>query len=223
MNINAERFFALTALLAAPLVTASACVITSSDGDGETGGETGTASMTASTDPSVSTTMTSADTTVSTTDATTTTPDPDSTGTDDGTGTDEGTSTDTGTTGGVDLGNCCAPEGIAGCEVPDVEACVCAVDPFCCEEEWDNACAVAVNENDCGECVFAPQPFDCSCIGECDGKPAPQSSQVCGADPDSAAAAGLAECQAQLDAICEVASCESCECFTAEIPDIDCK
>jgi hypothetical protein len=48
---------------------------------------------------------------------------------------------------------CCVPAGSPGCpEDPGVEACVCALDAFCCDEQWDGNC-VELGQNDCGlEC-----------------------------------------------------------------------
>lgn len=43
----------------------------------------------------------------------------------------------------IDLGNCCETDHGAGCEVEDIEVCVCAADPFCCDIDWDGIC---VNE-----------------------------------------------------------------------------
>ncbi|MCX4242148.1 hypothetical protein [Paraliomyxa miuraensis] len=95
----------------------------------------------------------SADTTVGpppTTDATTVGPD-DTTTTGPmttGPGSTGPESTGPATTGGGDDGNCCVPHPATGCEVPAVETCVCALDPFCCSMEWDGIC---VDEaiNDC--------------------------------------------------------------------------
>jgi hypothetical protein len=35
---------------------------------------------------------------------------------------------------------CCSPTGSPGCGDPEVEACVCDIDPFCCEEQFDSSC-----------------------------------------------------------------------------------
>ncbi len=49
------------------------------------------------------------------------------------------------TTACTDLdGSCCEPNGTPGCEDADCVNAVCFEDPFCCEEEWDDACADAV-------------------------------------------------------------------------------
>jgi hypothetical protein len=36
--------------------------------------------------------------------------------------------------------DCCSPSSVPGCSVPDVEACICAVDPFCCVFRFDDNC-----------------------------------------------------------------------------------
>jgi hypothetical protein len=48
--------------------------------------------------------------------------------------------------GGPDTGDCCTDTGNAACE--DVDCCdaVCAVNPFCCDVEWDEICAGQAEE-----------------------------------------------------------------------------
>jgi hypothetical protein len=48
-----------------------------------------------------------------------------------------------------DDGNCCFSHVGTGCEVPAISACVCALDPYCCNMAWDNTCAMEAI-NDCG-------------------------------------------------------------------------
>jgi hypothetical protein len=38
-------------------------------------------------------------------------------------------------------GDCCVSHNYTGCEVPDIEDCVCALDGFCCSNSWDGICA----------------------------------------------------------------------------------
>lgn len=52
-------------------------------------------------------------------------------------------------------GDCCLPNGTPGCELPDVQACVCAFDDFCCNDTWDEQCAMEA-EVDCGGCMGDP-------------------------------------------------------------------
>ncbi len=50
-----------------------------------------------------------------------------------------------------DAGDCCTPNGSTGCDDDECCAVVCACDPFCCETEWDEACAgIGFNGNGCG-------------------------------------------------------------------------
>ena len=51
-----------------------------------------------------------------------------------------GTDTTDGDSGEANGGNCCMPHGGTGCEVSEIEACVCAADSFCCSDEWDDVC-----------------------------------------------------------------------------------
>jgi hypothetical protein len=62
------------------------------------------------------------------------------------TGTPEGEPCGDDTNGGCNVpiigdSNCCFANGGLGCDDPDCQAAVCAVDPFCCETAWDGICA----------------------------------------------------------------------------------
>ena len=67
---------------------------------------------------------------------------------------------DPGTGGETDgsMGDCCQPQATPGCGDPEIEACVCEMDPFCCaagEEKggvWDEVCAAEVVRFGCGTC-----------------------------------------------------------------------
>lgn len=48
--------------------------------------------------------------------------------------------------GGFD--DCCAPTGVPGCGDPEIAACVCFIDDYCCFVEWDDQCAEIAY--DCG-------------------------------------------------------------------------
>ncbi len=218
MNINAERFFALTAMLAAPLIAASACVITDSDNDTNVDTGDATVSTTASTMSGTDGTSGSPSTSASTGDGT-------GEATGDSTGdssADDATGNSTGTTGGPDLGNCCVPDGSIGCVDPDIEACVCEGDPVCCSDGWDELCAQEVNSLGCGVCEFPPQAFDCYCMALCDDAIVDTPWQVCGTDFETAAVEGQAACEADLGATCTTFSCDECGCSTAEVPEIEC-
>jgi hypothetical protein len=36
--------------------------------------------------------------------------------------------------------DCCAPSGVPGCTQPEVQACICDIDPFCCIFRFDDNC-----------------------------------------------------------------------------------
>ncbi len=56
-------------------------------------------------------------------------------------------------------GTCCTENlGVPGCSDATVEACVCALDSFCCATEWDQICVDEVGDFGCGVC---PVPGAC--------------------------------------------------------------
>jgi hypothetical protein len=55
--------------------------------------------------------------------------------------------------GGPGPGNCCDPGSGMGCDDPEVEACVCALDQFCCETIWDAGCAGIANAQCDAQCI----------------------------------------------------------------------
>lgn len=68
--------------------------------------------------------------------------------------------------GGV--GDCCEDNNSPGCEEPAVEACVCGMDSYCCETEWDDLCA-GIAADDCDACVVEPPNEDCCTAQESPG------------------------------------------------------
>lgn len=48
--------------------------------------------------------------------------------------------------------NCCTTGHGAGCSVPPVQSCVCAADPYCCNNTWDSICVGEVTSLSCGSC-----------------------------------------------------------------------
>jgi hypothetical protein len=53
----------------------------------------------------------------------------------------------------VGKGPCCQNDsGAAGCLDPAIEACVCAEDPFCCNQNWDEECVTQITALSCGTC-----------------------------------------------------------------------
>ncbi|MCL4754946.1 MAG: hypothetical protein KJ015_32630 [Myxococcales bacterium] len=49
-------------------------------------------------------------------------------------------------------GDCCVAHGYPGCSVPYIASCVCAQDPYCCQQQWDSLCASEVSSLGCGNC-----------------------------------------------------------------------
>jgi len=225
MNINVERFLALTAMLAAPLVAASGCIIT--DGDDDTNGTSNSNTNPGTEESGNETSATSPSTSVA--DGGT----GDSTAADSGSGdttaADSGSSDTTaadsgssdGTTG-AELGNCCDVDHGMGCDVAEVNDCVCDEDPACCESDWDAICVGEVNALGCGTCELPPTAWDCYCTAECDGESADVPWQVCGGDDAEAATNAQAACEVDLGGRCDQYSCADCICATAEITEIEC-
>jgi len=56
---------------------------------------------------------------------------------------------------GVDMpfvAGCCTASMAMGCDDAEVQACVCAIDPYCCLQQWDETCVEKVDELGCGSC-----------------------------------------------------------------------
>ncbi len=47
---------------------------------------------------------------------------------------------------------CCTSATDPGCELSAVESCVCAADPYCCNNRWDSICVGEVTSLGCGSC-----------------------------------------------------------------------
>lgn len=167
MNIQADKFLALTAMLAG-FVPASGCSITidgsatandSNSGDATTDGVSATGTDTGATTQGEPTSTSGA----SATDGTSTDPgttamttamteDVPTTGATTSTGTSttgEGTST-----GGVEH-DCCEVKNTPGCSDTAIQECVCAEDPICCGLDdgfWDSICVGLVNSLGCAMC-----------------------------------------------------------------------
>jgi hypothetical protein len=67
--------------------------------------------------------------------------------------------------GGKCVPNCCAGAEGTGCAADTtIEMCVCAADSYCCDSQWDSACASEVVSLGCGYCT-APCVDDADCSG----------------------------------------------------------
>jgi hypothetical protein len=70
-------------------------------------------------------------------------------------------------------GSCCAVSALPGCGDPDLQACVCALQPECCKTAWSQACTFVVAQKYCQrgvrECVCGSaegQWQQASCCGQ---------------------------------------------------------
>ena len=98
--------------------------------------------------------------------------DPDPTG-DPGDGSDSEGGDPTGD--GPDGGDCCEVHEEPGCEVDEIEACVCEEDGFCCDDTWDAICTVLVVTQGCGNCPGIGGGGDCC---EPNGSPGCEDDEV---------------------------------------------
>ena len=98
-------------------------------------------------------------------------------------------------------GNCCVAHDSPGCADPEIQDCVCQMDPYCCNNQWDSICADEAEQ--CG-----------SCNGDCckaNATPGCDDDEVeacvCAADPYC--------CDSKWDATCaqmvEEAGCGECQ------------
>ena len=71
-------------------------------------------------------------------------------------------------------GNCCDAVHGAGCDVSQVQDCVCGQDPYCCNVEWDANCVAKVETLGCGLCGPTPVCGDGSCTAGEDACGCPQ-------------------------------------------------
>jgi len=72
-------------------------------------------------------------------------------------------------------GDCCEEHASAGCDNKPVEQCVCESDSWCCESEWDDACAALIEQLGCGHCNAAGDDGG--------GDPPPPAGDDGGGDP----------------------------------------
>lgn len=107
--------------------------------------------------------------------------------------------------GGVAGGDCCAAHGTPGCDDAAVEACVCDVDPQCCDAQWSAGCTAILDLYDCGSCGGDPPP-----AGDTGGDPPPPGGETGGGDPPPG---GTGDCCANNGSPgCDDAGIETCVC-----------
>jgi hypothetical protein len=89
-------------------------------------------------------------------------------------------------------GNCCEEHLTTGCEVAACEDCVCTVDFYCCDVEWDDICVEGAQQD---------------CVPECGcGPPGPTRTPT----PTPISASDC--CISRGDAGCDTIACEDCVC-----------
>ncbi len=102
-------------------------------------------------------------------------------------------------------GSCCLSNGTAGCTNANVQGCVCAQDPYCCNVQWDGLCASEADE--CGSC----DGDCCTTNGNAGCEEEPIEACVCAADPYC--------CNVNWDNLC-VNEVESLDCGTCEVANV---
>ncbi len=105
--------------------------------------------------------------------------------------------------GSCNEGDCCEANGTPGCGDPEIEGCVCDVAPGCCQNEWSDACAVLVEQLECGMCGGMMFEGDCC---EANGTPGCDDAEltecVCALDPFC--------CENEWDDLCAGAAVDQC-------------
>lgn len=102
--------------------------------------------------------------------------------------------------------SCCQAHDTPGCADPEVEACVCAQNSYCCEMQWDDVCVAQVEQFGCGQCL--PQTeIDCGNGIDDDG----DGLKDC-MDPDCSGVASCSCDQAHPSPGCGDTAVEACVC-----------
>lgn len=109
--------------------------------------------------------------------------------------------------GGMGTGDCCTDTNMPGCEDPDVTACTCALDPFCCDTEWDNACAAKAQDS-CGLTCGQGTAHDCCTTGAAGCDDAGVQACVCAADAFCCSTEWDAMCVAKVGSLLCAPSCD---------------
>lgn len=100
-------------------------------------------------------------------------------------------------------GDCCVEHQGPGCDEPEVEACVCAIEPLCCSSQWSPACIAVLEVHGCGQCGAEPPPPP---GGDTGGEPPP------GGDTGEPPASGGDCCAGNGSPGCDDTAIESCVC-----------
>lgn len=81
-------------------------------------------------------------------------------------------------------GDCCADHANPGCDNDAGEDCVCAIDPFCCQVQWDALCVQQYEQGCGGTCGGGGPEVDCADLVDNDNDGLVDCSDAdCGTDP----------------------------------------
>ena len=130
--------------------------------------------------------------------------------------------------------NCCERGHGPGCSDSDIEACVCAVDAWCCDVTWDGLCVDLVTGLGCGSCTgndcnVNGIPDDCDLTigssGDCNSNGIPDECETdCNTNgvPDECDLAVGTSRDCNVDLIldeCDIAAGTSFDCNANGVPD----
>lgn len=136
-----------------------------------------------------------------------------STGASGGTGGDGATTGGAPATGGGDTasrGDCCTANTTPGCSTRLLEECVCARDPYCCNERWDQACVDQADSECLAACELGGGDDDFGASGGATGSGG--SAAAGGSGASSGALDPGNCCSAQTVPSCNQPSIASCVC-----------
>jgi hypothetical protein len=108
--------------------------------------------------------------------------------------------------GGVDAGSCYEANGSPGCDCSDCCEQVCAIDPYCCEVEWDETCAAIVeigeSVDDCPDRDCNGTPDSCELRFDCNGNEIEDAEDIASGFSNDLDGDGLPdECEGSLDVV----------------------
>ena len=111
--------------------------------------------------------------------------------------------------------SCCSGRLDPGCSDVAVEACVCALDAYCCEERWDELCASEVDDFNCGACSDS---VSCCTADDGPGCSVGRIEQcVCDDDPYCCNTAWDATCVGKITSL----GCGTCEPLDLTIAELE--
>jgi hypothetical protein len=128
--------------------------------------------------------------------------------------------------------DCCGDAHGPGCNDPAIQACVCAIDAYCCTTWWDRQCAAHVKAEECGYCGSADCetngiPDECEPFVDCNSDAVRDACDIAaGASFDCDNNGTPDECQPYVDCngnsladYCDLSAGTSHDCDTNGVPD----